>query len=251
MNDLSVTSFKRLHNPNIYKFLFSINIMEVETNYIKLKVPHERGKLSFQHPSFKGTYGSVAEQIDKAGLKRPNSSETTLLVYDAWQTPNEKYSQEIISILKNNWLWEFTGNLYLPKREGEEFHNGVLIEYNPKIEKGKLVMDKNSLIKRLKENDALVKFVPFEYKIDSQNLFEFQKNPYIQARYGKEGAEKIAEVASKYKNKPSIWSFKSVDEEKVRMSALCGFWDFGDGLSVDGDNWNDSDDGHAFGVCKK
>ena len=64
--------------------------MEIETSYIKMKVPHkvkmkvphERGELSFQHPAFKGTYGNVAEQIDKAGLKRPNSPETASLVYE-------------------------------------------------------------------------------------------------------------------------------------------------------------------------
>src|SRR3989344_5057284 len=156
--------------------------MEVETNYIKLKVPHERGKLSFQHPAFKGTYGSVAQQIDKSGLKRPTSPETASLVYDAFQNKDGKYSSEIISILKNNWFWEFTGNLYLPK-SNEKINNGVIIECDPRISNRKLIMDKSSLIKRLKENDPLVKFVPFGYKNGEQNLIEFQKNPYIQARY--------------------------------------------------------------------
>ena len=114
-------------------------------------------------------------------------------------------------------------------------------------------MDKNSLIKRLKENDSNVKFVPFGYKIDSQNLFEFQKNPYIQARYGKEGAEKIAEVASKYNSKPYIWILKSVGEEKVRMSVLgwewC--WSFNGRLFVYGDSWNVNNQSHAFGVCRE
>ena len=72
------------------------------------EIPHEEGKLSFQHPAFKGTYGNVAEQIDKAGLKRPNSPETASLVYDAFQNKDEKYESEIISILKDNWFWEFT-----------------------------------------------------------------------------------------------------------------------------------------------
>ena len=230
--------------------------MKVKEGKTSLTISHEGGKLTFQHPAFRGSYGDVAKQIDKADLKRPRSAETASLVYDAFQNKDGKYESEIIGILKDNWFWEFTGNLYLPKSNGpagvssgEEINNGVILEHNPKIENGKLIMDKNSLIKRLKENDSQVKFVPFGFKIDSQNSFEFQKNPYIQARYGKEGAEKIAEVASKYKNKPSIWDFKSVDKEKVRMSALCKYWGFDDGLVVVGYDWNDGDYGHVFGVC--
>src|SRR3989344_3905473 len=226
--------------------------MEVETNYIKLKVPHERGKLSFQHPAFKGTYGSVAQQIDKSGLKRPTSPETASLVYDAFQNKDGKYESEIISILRSNWFWEFTGNFYLPK-SNEEISNGVILEHNPKITNGKLVMDKNSLIKKLgnaKEirinkhpifvsEDELTKFVPFGYKIGKQSSLELLKNPYIIARYGEEGAEKIAKVADKYSSKPYLCSFDSVDEEKVRMSALGWGWVFDDGLYVDGNGGDD------------
>src|SRR3989344_4517044 len=207
--------------------------MKTITGKSLTKIPHEGGNLSFQHPAFKGTSRQVAEQIDKEGLKRPNSPETASLVYDAFQNKDGKYESEIISILKDSWFWEFTGNLYLPS-SNEEINNGVILEHNPKITNGKLVMDKNSLIKRLKENDALVKFVPFGYKIEKQSSLELSKNPYIVARYGEEGAEKIAEVASKYENKPHVWSFNSVDEEKVRMSALNGGWVFAGRLYVGG-----------------
>ena len=237
--------------------------METQEGKTYLTVPHERGELSFQYPAFKGTYTSVAEQIDKAGLKRPTSAETASLVYEAWKNPKEESSLKIISILKNHWLWEFTGNLYLPKSD-EEISNGVILETNPKIENGpngissgvKLIMDKNSLIQRLKDNDSLVKFVPFGYKIGKQAQKELEKNEYIIKRYGKEGAEKIAEVASRYKNNPYLWSFdSSVNEEETMMSALRSAldigWDFRDGLDVVGNNWNDNGSGHAFGVCSK
>lgn len=209
----------------------------------------ENEKFILKYPAFRGTYGNVANEIDKAGLKRPSSAETASLVYEAWKNPKEQYSSEIISILKNNWLWEYTGNLYLPK-SNEEINNGVILETNPKIENGKLIMDKNSLVQRLKENDKSVKFVPFGFKIGEQNLIELQKNLYIIARYGKEGAEKIAEVASKYKEKPIIHSFDSVNEEKTRMSALDGNWGFGSRLVVDGDDWGDDVRGRAFGIKK-
>src|SRR3989339_838126 len=49
------------------------------------RIPHERGEITFQHPSFKGTYGSLAQQIDADGLQRPTSAQTASLVYDAFQ----------------------------------------------------------------------------------------------------------------------------------------------------------------------
>jgi len=90
--------------------------------------------------------------------------------------------------------------------------------------------------------------VPFGYKINEQTPKEFRKNPYIREMYGKEGAEKITEVASKYKNKPYVFSFNSVDEEKTRMSALYGSWLFDFRLVVFSDCWNNNVKGHAFGL---
>src|SRR3989344_5864390 len=224
----------------------------IEKLYLR-KIPHEKGELSFQHPAFKGTYGNVAKAIDKVGLKRPNSFETASLVYNAFQNKDGKYESEIISILKNNWLWEFTGNFYLPK-SNEEIKNGVILDLdsqNLKFENGKLVMNKNSLIKRLKENDSNVKFVPFGFKTGTQTSLELSKNPYIVARYGEEGAEKIAKVADKYSTKPFLWSFKSIDEEEIRMSALGRYFDFGKRLELCGNFEDDGDRGHAFGACPK
>ena len=232
-------------NRKIYKLLISKTGMEAKVGKTYLTVPHKGGSLTFQYPSFEGTYEKVAEQIDKEKLKRPNSPETASLVYDAWKNPKGKYESEIVKILKDAWLWEFTGNLYLPK-SNEEVNNGVILEYNPTIENGKLAMDKSSLIKRLNENDSNVKFVPFGYKLENQKPSELEKNPYIIARYGEEGAEKIAEVASKYRSSPYLWSFNSVDEEKTRMSALGGFL-YGGGLDVGG-FWVVNLRGRSFGI---
>ncbi|MEK6895687.1 MAG: hypothetical protein AABX48_04160, partial [Nanoarchaeota archaeon] len=186
--------------------------MKVQEGKTYLTVPHEGKELTFQHPAFRGTYGNVAKAVDNEALGRPISSETASLVYDAFQNPKGDYESRIIDISKNNLFWEFTGNLYLPK-SNEEVSNGVILENNPQIANGRLNMNRQSLIKRLQESDLLVKFVPFGYKTGEQNLIELQKNPYIVARYGEEGAQKISEVASKYKKSPVLFSFESVDEE--------------------------------------
>jgi len=210
-------------------------------------IPHGENEISFQHPAMKGSYGNVAQEIKSLGLKNPNSSETASLVYDAFQNKEGKFESEIINILENNGLWEFTGNLYLPKGKGD-FQNGVILQHNPNVENGRIVMNKNSLVKKLEDKDSNVKFVPFGYKIGKQTALELSKNPYIIARYREEGAEKIAKIADEYKYDPKLWSFNSVDQEETRVSALGGDWDSDRGLHVSGDYFDGGSYGHAFGI---
>ena len=39
------------------------------------RIPHEGGEIVFEYKVYKGSYGEVAEAIDKIGLIRPSSSE--------------------------------------------------------------------------------------------------------------------------------------------------------------------------------
>jgi hypothetical protein len=212
-------------------------------------IPHNEKEISFQHPAIKGIYANVQEAILKEGLNIPNSAQTASLVYDAFQNKEGQFESEIIKTLKNNWFWEFTGNLYLQKGKGD-VQGGVIVQYNPEIKNRKIIMDRSSLTKKLESNDSNIKFVPFGFKIGEQSIKDLEKNPYIIARYGEEGAEKIAKVAYEFKNKPYIWSFDSVDEEKVRVSALVDYWVV-DGLGVGGDDFGDGNRGLAFGVFKR
>lgn len=224
-----------------------------------LTVPHEKGEISFQYPAFYGTDAGVINQIDREGLKRPNSSEIVSLIYDAWKNKEDKYSQEIIKILRYYCLLEGTGELYLPKSKGKEIHNGVILDLDPKnlkfSEEGKLIMDKNSLIKRLQSNDPLVKFVPDGYKTGPQNLSEFKKNPYIIARYGEEDAEKIAEIASEYKGNPAL---SSSAHRKNRVSLSSAIYDFRGDLGVNNPealcigyiDWFNKERCYGFGICE-
>jgi hypothetical protein len=216
------------------------------------EIPHEGGNIAFQYPAFDRYYGNIAEGIDKEGLERPKSSETASLIYDAFQKPEGEYESKIIQILHELAFFEFTGNLYLPKsRRKEEVHNGIILETNPKITNGGMLnMDKQSLIKRLQNNDPLVKFVPFGYKVGEQTSSELIKNPYIVARYGEEGAQKIAEISSKFKSNPELAVYDSVEGEYLKMSVLSGRWGR-DRLDIGGLCDSGAFGIRALGKCKK
>jgi hypothetical protein len=219
--------------------------MEVKGEIWLEKIPHEGKEIRVLYPPFRGNYGEVSEAIGKAGLTKLSSGEIASLVEDAWKNSRGEYEVRILDTMMGGWLWEYTGNLYLPK-SNEEVNNGVIIEYNPKIIEGKLSIDKNSLVERLKGNDPLVKFVPFGYKVGGMNFRELLCNPYIIERYGKEGAEKIVRVSSGYKNNPALLSFDSVDEEKTRMSGLDNARDNAR-LIIGADVWNYHNYGHSYG----
>ncbi len=218
--------------------------MKVETEITE--IPHKGGKLTFRSLPFRGNLRLITGSLDSYGLKRSSSSEIASLFYYAFQNPKGEYESELIRVIKGDyWIREFTGNYYLPK-SNEEINNGVILESNPKITNGKLDMDKKFLIKRLQNNDSLVKFVPFGYKIGEQSASELMENSYIVERYGEEGAEKIAEIASKFKKKPRLHNYGFVNEEKVEMSALDGDGGYGDRLIIGGGYWDDN--GLAFGI---
>jgi hypothetical protein len=218
-------------------------------------IPHNGKliKLFIGVPS--GYYDQVADNIETLGLRRSSSSEIASLVYDAWRNHKGKDESKILNILSKDFIWELgTGNLYLPK-SNEEINNGVLIEFNPRIDGAKPQMDKDSLIKRLITNDPLVKFVPFGFKVGEQSIREFGRNAYVLARYGQEGASKIAEIASKYDESPLLSVYDSVDEEKIMPSALA-LDIFHERVDVVGNNWGSYCDkdgytgGYSFGLDK-
>ncbi len=86
------------------------------------------------------------------------------------------------------------------------------------------------------------------YKIEEQSSLELSKNSFVIGLFGEEGADKIARVADKYRDNPYLYSFKNVDKEILRKSALSRYWRFGGRLYVSGGSWDYNVDGLAFGV---
>lgn len=214
-----------------------------EENGIKLIVSHLDKELIFNCPA-KGpdTYANVQKQITQDKLTPPTAAEIASLVHAAWQNPDEKYSKKIIELLRTNYLWCFTGNLYVPNK-------GVYVQDNPKVKDGKVSMNREDLEKRLESNDSSVRFVPFGFKIGEQSALKLVKNPWIIALVGEEGAEKLAEVSDKYKYKPYVWSFENVGKETAKVSELGSGWGWYCGrLRVGGFYFDDYRYGYAFGV---
>lgn len=68
----------------------------------ELYAKHEGKDLTFIYPAKgPGTFAQVGEQIDSDRLIRPTMAQTASLAYSAWQNPKDKYSAEVIDILKN------------------------------------------------------------------------------------------------------------------------------------------------------
>jgi hypothetical protein len=218
-----------------------LNVREGRTY---LDVSHKNGILSFVSPVFgPGNYFNVQKSIESAELKAPTMAETVSLVYSAFNS-QDRHSEEIKKIMEGRYFLAFTGNLYVPSK-------GVYIQDNPALNNGKLIMEEGDLVKKLESNDSSVRYVPFGFNTGEQTSRELERNSYITALAGEEGAEKLAEIADFYKEKPYVFSFNSVNKLTSRISALFAYW-YGHRLSVCGvGHVGGRGGGYAFGVFGK
>lgn len=199
----------------------------------------------FIHPHFgPNTYAQVMGEIDSAGLIRPIFRDTVSLAHTAWQNPDEKYSQEIIKLMKDAWLVADTGILYIPEK-------GVYVQDHPKTDKnGWPVMDEKTLASKLKAKDNSVRFTDYNYKTGEQTPKQLAKNSFIKALAGsKKQADLLAKIAGKYSDKPYLYAFdkSDIDEPTLRVASLGSDY-YGYRLDVGGDVLDDDGDGCAFGV---
>ena len=204
----------------------------------KLFVPHNGGELTFLYPSYgPGTYANVGLSIARENLGRPTMAETVSLVYAVFDSDSQ-YGQEIKGIIRREWMWAFTGTVYVP-------NEGAFIQDDPEIKCGMYHMDIGDLVQRLNAGDHSVRFVPFGYKVGEMSPSELAKNPYVIGLVGEEGAENLARIASKYHNNPYLRDFEFVGRNTARVSALfSGIANLG--LNISGGHGIGN--GHAFGL---
>ncbi len=207
----------------------------------------EGSDLVFIHPyAGKGTYAKVMGEIDAAGLIRPTFDNNVVLADAAWKNPKEKYSAEIIGLMKSDWLIADTALFYIP-------NEGVYVQDHPKTDGNRWpVMDKNDLVSRLKSKDPSVRFTKFGYKTGEMSQRELAKNKFVRALTGSDkGAQMVAKVAGKYSDAPYLAALSAdeVIEQETRIAALDSDYG-GDWLGVDGDFRGDYSYGFAFGVAQ-
>ncbi|MBX4196350.1 hypothetical protein KW805_02065 [Candidatus Pacearchaeota archaeon] len=207
--------------------------------------PHSLPGISFIHPAHgPNTYGNVMTSISKAGLMQPTFAQKMHLVYAAQQNPEEKYPADFLDLTKNTIYWASNGLLYVPKV-------GVYIQDRPSIEKNRVSMNKNDLVKKLESKDSGIRFVPFGFKTGELFPSDLAKHPLVLAlANGEENAEIVARVAEKFIIKrghtPRLYSLESVDEPTLRVASLG--WDFGGTSFLLGGLGDISPYGRAFGV---
>jgi len=211
-----------------------IKVLQKEGERTKLLVPHENGRTTFLrthkdpeiHPYFE-----VQRKGDSNLITPPTMAETISLIYGAFNS-NNFYSREIRDMFTRRRIWGFTGNLFVPDE-------GVYIQDSPEICDGKLVMNKSDLVKKLEANDKNVRFVPFGYKIGDQTPRELRENQYILALAGEEGAEKLAKIANKHKDKPSLLLSDFHEGYLTGFAALTSEWWRANRLTIEGNYYND------------
>ncbi len=220
--------------------------MKVTRQTTLIEVPHLGSTLTVEYPFLQGTYFDLAEQIDAKQLQRPSMAQTASLVYDAFKNPadDKQISDEIKQIMKKDFFYTFNGLLYTPE--------GVYVQDNPEFSKeaksaNDLVMNEKDLQSRLGSNDPSIRFVPYGFKRESQTYQELEKNPLVIALAGKEGAEKLAYIASQHKEKPYLYALENVKEPTKRVAGLDSDWN-GDRLYLNGNYHGYIACRHSFGV---
>src|SRR3989344_3675822 len=151
------------------------------------------------------------------------------------------YFNEVKDKIRNNWLWAFTLARYLPESKRVYFEDisELTEDVIREILSGRPNLKESDLVKKL-ENTKGIRAVSFsDYKTGEQTPLELEKNEFVIAQAGEEGAEKLAEVADKFRLNPIrlnpiLYALNLVSQSKTSVSALGSYWSLDRRLVVDG-----------------
>lgn len=201
---------------------------EFKFERIEQEILHEGKKLTFVLPTrIQGTYAEVKKDIENQGLRTPTFAEMVSLVdffiTKRYSKNNPKYFKDFEKEYTNSLLG-FTGILYLPRGQGN-YHNGVIIQDNPPLIEGRIIMNKPDLLQKLEKGDKSTRFVPYGYKTHDYDLRKgigLEKHPLIVGIAGEEGAEKLAKISKRYGDGDSSGvEVLALDGEKQNKEEIC------------------------------
>jgi len=230
-------------------------IERVERGQTNLIVPYNSGELVYVHPRVgPNIYRAVGSEILKQGLLVPTGDYTAPLVHSAYcddEVKNEPEFESVRETMKNRWLWVFNRNLWTDK--------GVYVFQDLEAKGLSEPLNLNELEKSLKggrefngirfSEDGIVRFAPKElYVLGEHTPGYLLRDGFIIASFGKDGAEKIGKVSSKFRYHPVIdgVDVQEGQNPEQRVSALDVDL-IGNRLGFYGD-FDDNRNDYAFGV---
>jgi hypothetical protein len=214
----------------------------------EMDFPHQGKILTAMHP-FYGPAKSLnllskikGSPENPTGCVEPTSAQLTSFVHEYFNG-KESQAKEVNQIMKGGYFKGFTGILYLPQKQIVHFID------HPAFDKYSVV-SRDNLLKRLTESRAQV---PFKHlKESTVDWRKVAKHPYFVAWAGGEGAEKLAELTSKYSMQEAyIWvpDVSDLKEPIARIAILCSGYDHSR-LKISSTNHGNGGGGCAFGVQK-
>jgi hypothetical protein len=167
------------------------------------------------------------------------------------ENPDCKTAKQVINTLRTPWLSGNTGVLYVPE--------GMFVQDNPALENGRISMNQETLEKRLGSyrergvffsDDRTIRFVPCEFKRESQSHLELSRNPAVIALTGSEKNAEISAMASDcYRPNPYLWTLDKTDSPEIRVASLYSDSDDIDGgLNICASYSEDCDSRFSFGI---
>ena len=223
---------------------------KIKRGITELIIPHENTVVTFAYPSFgTNTYRDVGKQILENNLQIPTSEQIASLLHASYcsELKDEPEFQNIRKIMSDRWLWVFNRNLWTDK--------GVYVIPDLEAKGLSETLNENELEALLKNGkeingvrfskDKKVRFAPKDSYKD-----ELAENGFVVASYGKEGAEQLAEISTKFLSGFRVYglNLQKGDTSQLRCSALGGYGGYG--LEVVGDDFDDYRRGCSFGVFK-
>jgi hypothetical protein len=187
------------------------------------------------------------------GFRMPTFSEIIKLTLGALENIGYDTAKNVIRILESSSLTGNTGVLYVPE--------GMWVQDNPRLEDGRIVMDKDELERKLGSRkkrdvvfskDGAVRFVRGRYDIgEVKTHSQFERNPGIIALCGgEENVERLSVISKHY---PGLPSFFALDDSNPHETVT----DFGtyvspdsdkEGVVVDATTYGDHDKRFTFAV---